>query len=117
MKPTVIVLGENRDYYGVDVSISNLKEGMSGIKNYTHGDELLNRLIDPKIKIPSNKLRGYGGTIPFTDETYGHETLIDGLDKFFSGAITYAQKHKAPFVLVQDVKVKGHLSFEIEGLV
>ena len=115
MEPKILVMGEQQDYYEADVSRARLKEGVS---KRTGGSEegLLKSLRIEDTKIPAHQLKNYGGTIPLTEGTVANETIMDGLERFFEKASGYAEKHNAPYVLVQDLKIEGHHTFDIYGL-
>ena len=100
MKPKILIMGEQQDYSEVEVSWARLKEGVS--KRIRGSEEgLLESLRIEDTKISAYQLKNYGATIPLKEETLPNEIMINGLERFFEKAGKYAEKHKAPYVLVQ----------------
>ena len=119
MKPKILVIGDEQDYYEIEVNRTRLNKKISemGIAGIIKEEGLLNNLRTNN-KIPANQLRNYGATVPLKEETLASETIMDGLERFFEKARRYAKKHNAPYVLIQDLKLtkRMHLTYDILGL-
>jgi len=117
MKPKILVIGDEQDYHEIEVNRTRLNKKISemGIAGLAKEKELLNNLRTNN-KIPANQLRNYGATVPLKDETVANETIMGGLERFFEKACRYAEEHRAPYVLIQDLKIEGLHAFDIYGL-
>ena len=116
MESKILIMGENQDYFEAEISSARLKKGISKIIDSFEGNSLDNLRIKGT-KIPAYQLKNYGGTILLTERTVVNETMIDGLERFFKSANKYAEKYNASYVLVQDLKIKGHYIYNICGFV
>ena len=113
MKPKILIMGEEQDYCEAEVSKSRAylkKEGISELEG------LFNDLRIKGTKIVANKLRGYGVSFPLKVTTTPREMIPDALERFFKEVLKYAEKHNAPYVLVQNLNIKRHSVSDIEGL-
>ena len=116
MEPKILVMGKKQDYLEAETSRARLKEGFSKTAGLIKPEELLDSLRIENTEIPAHQLKNYGATIPLTEGIVAGETIIDGLERFFEKARGYAEKHKAPYVIVQNLKIKKHHIFDINGL-
>ncbi len=120
MKTKILTLGNQQDYYEVQVEREAIHKVISEMSSNSgiEGNEelLLERLKINGSKISACKLTNYGGTVPFQKETMASETMIDGLERFFKSASKYAERHGTPYVLVQNLKISGHRTLQIQGL-
>jgi hypothetical protein len=122
MEPKILIMWKEQDYCEIQIGKEITRKTVSEMYN-TFGlegreEELLYSLRIEDAEIPANQLRNYGSTIPLTEGTVANETIMDGLERFFEKASKYAEKHKAPYVLVQDLRLMGKFrhTLDIGGL-
>jgi hypothetical protein len=117
MKPKILIMGREQNYCEAEVSRARLEKEIPKIIGTLKEEELLYSLRIENTEIPANQLRNYGSTTPLTEGIGARETIIDGLERLFKRVEGYAKNYGAPYVLVQDLKLKQlHQTFDIYGL-
>ena len=113
----ILVMGNERNYYEVEVNKENLYRGIGKAKNLLDiGNAILDNL-EPINKISASRLSPYGCQITLVENGRVTELIGDVVEKIFEKAKEYAEKHQAPYVLIQDLNFKGtHLNYKISGL-
>ena len=113
MEVKILCMGENRNYYELDVTSGRIKENIHEL--LTNKDNPLYILKKDNKSLPFSIFENYGGSMPLKKVS---STTPDAIYKLFLEAKEKAEKHQADYVLVQEFKQEeSHFSSVVTGLV
>ena len=106
----ILLLGENRDYYGAKTSREELEPIVKTILQKTYGPylgpNLLEAIKDKSLVIPAYELEGFGGSFPMQNPPDAPPNPIERVYEFFKSLSLEGDKHKADCILLNSLEIK-----------
>jgi len=109
-EPSLLVLGNNQDYYVVKTDRDRLQEVVPDILRAGNKEDLLYALRDESKRIPAADVKIFSGECCLDAVATENENAVDGLKKLLEKAKGFAEKHNAPYALVQNFDITDRSS-------
>ena len=115
MPAQILLLGRNKDYYGVDMSHEGIEaashKAFENAHRLTQGEAFLENLADCSVVIPAERLYTYGAPFLKDVAAAAEQTLAGRLERLFHELLAEADGHQADYVLIQSLEFKvGHFA-------
>ena len=109
-EPSLLVLGDNQDYYVVNTDSDHLQKVVPRILTAGKKEDLLYSLRDESKRVPAADVKIFSGECCLDAIITAGENAVDGLKKLLEKTKKFAGKHNAPYALVQNFDIRDRSS-------